>query len=357
VSERRRLQRLFAGFVGHMRLDELQADLVMCHIGHFLRMKEYLTLSLSSKCLYQQLRFRTTEQNAQLLYVSGNVNQIFFRQTGVTFFGSEEWESTFGVHDLGEVALLSMDAFHALHVPCPFSADKLVKDTHALVFVPDRIPTATGDEPVTFPVLGRLCPSILKDSKPSVWGGYLALELLAQEQPEGAEIPDDEPGVPCFRFPPEQLKFVDCGTGNDLAVPRRQWLLFYIGQDHGLIPGSRGASFADSLQLLRAANQAIDASSELGRNGELLHGEGYEVLSALEVAIVAALVLTKTQQRILPQEPRTFAITKYIAQGFNRVIIGESNDATGLFGFYHVGGDEEVGVCAARQLTPPRLAA
>ena len=109
----------------------------------------------------------------------------------------------------------------------------------------------------------------------------------------------------------------------------------------------------DSLQLLTAANQLVDTGSVLGRNGELLSGEGYEVLSALEVAIVAALVLCVTRQRILPREPKTFAITKYIAQGYNRTIIGDSNDETGLFGYYHVSADEQIGVCAARRLIPP----
>jgi hypothetical protein len=336
-----------------MKLHELDSDLVMCHIGHFLRMKEYVTLSLTSKHLYEQLRFRSTEQNAQLLYVSGNVNQIFFRQTGITFFGSEEWETTFGVRNLEHVVLLSLDAFHAIHAQCPFSpTGKLVKDTHALVYVPARIPTATGDEAVTFPVLGRLCPSILQDPDASAWGGDLREMLLAQEQPNDEAIPDDEPGCPNYRWGVDGLCFVDCGTGADLAISGSGWLLFFIGEDHAIIPGSRGASYTDSLQLLRAANQLVDAGSVLGRNGELLAGEGYEVLGALEVAIVAALVLSVTHQRILPRDPKTFAITKYIAKGYNRTIIGDSNDETGLFGYYHVSGNEQIGVCAARRLKP-----
>ena len=336
-----------------MRLHELQIDLVMCNIGHFLRMNEYVTLSLASKYLYEELRFQNTEQNKHLLYVSGNVNQIFFRQTGVTFFGSEEWASTFGVHDLNDVALLSMAAFEALHKPCPFSPDKLVKDTHALVYIPDRIPTENGDEPVSMPVLGRLCPSILQDPDPARWGGDCQEVLLAQEQPAGAAVPDDEPGVPRYRRGCEGLNFVDCGKAVDLTVPQKSWLLFYIGEDHALIPNSRGASFTHSLGILRTANQLIDPSSSLGRNGELLTGEGYEVLSALELAIVAALVLTKTQQRILPMEPKTFAITKYIAKGYNRTIIGDNNDTTGLFGWYRFPRDEEIGVSTARRLVPP----
>ena len=77
------------------------------------------------------------------------------------------------------------------------------------------------------------------------------------------------------------------------------------------------------------------------------------LLFMLMLCIVAALVLTKTQQRILPMEPKTFAITKYIAKGYNRTIIGDNNDTTGLFWWYFTSGDEEIGVSTARRLVPP----
>mmetsp|Transcript_37808 Transcript_37808/g.89461 ORF Transcript_37808/g.89461 Transcript_37808/m.89461 type:complete len:321 (-) Transcript_37808:102-1064(-) len=319
-------------------------------------MKEYLALSLSSKFFYDQLRFQTDMQNEQLLYISGNVNQIFFRQTGVTFFGSEEWENTFGIRILEDsVSLLSMDAFSTLHAPCPFTPGKLVKDTHALVYVPDRIPTERGEEEaVSFPVLGRLCPSILQDPDPAVWGGDLQEALLAWEQPEGAIIPDTQPGVPGYRFLMSRLEFIDCGKGIDLTVPRKSWILFYVGDDHGLVPESRGEAFWQNVRRLQGVNQEfVDPDNRLGRNGELRAGTGYEIMGALEIAIIAALIYSKTRQRILPSEPKTFAVTKYIAMGHNRTIIGDSNDATGLFGFYSVGDDDELGVCAARRLDPP----
>mmetsp|Transcript_69360 Transcript_69360/g.144650 ORF Transcript_69360/g.144650 Transcript_69360/m.144650 type:complete len:348 (-) Transcript_69360:125-1168(-) len=338
---------------GKRSLLTLDINLIMCHVGHFLRMNDYLMLSLACKDLSDQLRFQQDVQDEQLLYISGNVNQIFFRQTGVLFFGSEEWDTTFGIK-LSEdsVSLLGIEEFRLLNSPCPFDLDtsKKVKDTHALIFVPHIV---SGNKKVNMELLSALCPSIVQDPDPAAWGGYVEDVLLAEEQPLGVQIPDEQPGVPGYqRSVPHfgKWNFVSCGQAKDIAIDQSGWLLFYVGKD-GLIPESRGLAFTDSVDLLRKVNRTIDPDSKLGRNGELLAGTGYEILGSLEVAIAASMIFSKTSMRILPAEPeRTFAITKYIGKGYNRIIIGENNPSTGLFGWYRSPNDSEVGICSARKL-------
>jgi len=48
------------------------------------------------------------------------------------------------------------------------------------------------------------------------------------------------------------------------------------------------------LDLISDINKHIDKNCIIGRNGEILEGDGYEVLSALELAIAASLIYTKT---------------------------------------------------------------
>jgi len=87
-------------------------------------------------------------------------------------------------------------------------------------------------------------------------------------------------------------------------------MLIYIGDDHGLIPGSRGLSFKDMLNKLNDINLKVDQNSKIGCNGELVEGNGYESLNFLEMAIACTLILKKTGIRILPNNPHTFTITR-----------------------------------------------
>jgi len=50
----------------------------------------------------------------------------------------------------------------------------------------------------------------------------------------------------------------------------------------------------------------------------------------------------------LPEIPHTFSLTKYIGLGWSRIIIGENNDTTGLFGFYN-DSKNSVGVSICRK--------
>ena len=329
----------------------------MTSIGKFLTARHYNLLSVTCKQLKREMRFElnaedsTVPANEQLLYISSNINQIFFRQTGCQFFGTEEWLHTFGV-DVGDVEPLSFAAYQTLNSPCPFDTTdeslggrrKQVKETHALMYVPSKV----GGKPINMEMLAKLCPSIVKDADPKIWGGELEELLLAEEQPEGVDIPDDYAGIPWYDA---RLNYVHCGRGVDITVEKNCWLLFYVGDDHGLIPNSRRKPFTEHLTMLSEVNRGISLESRLGKNGELLSGEGYEVLSALEVAIAATLIYGKTGARILPSDPESFSLTRYIAKGYNRTIIGQSSEDRGLFGFYNITTDEAWGVCAARKMS------
>lgn len=87
-------------------------------------------------------------------------------------------------------------------------------------------------------------------------------------------------------------------------------MLIYVGDDHGILPGSRGQSFRSMLHILENLNKKIDDESILGCNGEILNGKGYETLNVLEVAIACTLIFKKSGQRILPSQPKTFTITR-----------------------------------------------
>jgi hypothetical protein len=333
-------------FGGHSYLLSLQVDIVMCSIGRYLRPREYNLLSLTCRHLKREMRFEGgSNDDESLLLLNSNVNQVFFRQTGCLFFGTEEWLKAFGI-ELDNVSLLNLETYRTLHSPCPFRGDgnKTVKETHALMYVPKTI----NGSPVNMEVLSALCPKIVQDPDPEVWGGDLIDLLLEEDQPADAyHMPDDSPGVPWFS---PFLNYKICGKAKDIAVSESCWMLFYLGDDHGLIPDSRGKSFSQHLDMLRKVNEQINSETKLSRNGELLRGDGYEVLSALEVAIAATLIYSKTGQRIIPADPDTFTLTKYYAVGYNRIIIGQNNDDTGLFGFYQVSGPNSCGICAARKL-------
>jgi len=194
-----------------------------------------------------------------------------------------------------------------------------------------------------------LCPKVVENPDPEVWGGNLQEAILAEDQPDGIVNPDAVPGIPQYS---RNMNWINCGTTADIVIPGNSWILFYIGDDHGLVPGSRGISFTKMLEGLQRVNMNISSESKLSRNGELLVGEGYEVLSALEVAVVASLIYTKTGQRILPKKPlSTYSLTRYYAVGYNRTIVGDNNDHSGLFGCGCIRGAQSIGVCAARRVS------
>merc|ERR1712107_502989 len=127
-------------------------------------------------------------------------------------------------------------------------------------------------------------------------GGDLLAATLAEDQADHAFDPDTVPGIPPYH---PNMNWINWGTQSDLVLPSNCWILFYIGDDGGIVPGTRGISFAQMLEVLRSVNVNMSSESKLSRNGELLVGDGYEILSALEVAIIASLIYTKTGQRIL----------------------------------------------------------
>jgi len=314
-------------------------------VGSYLSPQDYQSLSMTCCELRRGMTFQDDDQeaNEHLLYASANANQILLRQSGITFFGSDEWKATFGI-ELQRVPLLGLSIFRTLHTDCPFSTDgRKVKDTHALVYIPSEI----DESPINMDQLSKLCPQIVQDPDPAKWGGNMREAVLAEDQPDGVDIPDDRPGIPQYDH---RMNWISCGIASDMTVSKSCWMLFYIGDDHSILPNTRGNSFSGMVEGLRKVNAHISGESDLGRNGELLAGEGYEVLSALEVAVVASLIVSKTGQRILPSEPSSFSLTQYYTVGYNRTIIGDNNEDSGLFGWYRVGGNESIGICAGRRL-------
>ena len=349
-----------SSFVDHTMESQSADDMSACllwtveiyHIllvGSYLSPKEYHSLSVTCSELRRGMTFQqddqdTNETNEHLLYASANANQILLRQSGVTFFGSDEWKATFGI-ELQKVPLLDLSIFRTLHTDCPFNTDgRKVKDTHALVYIPKKI----DESNINMELLSLLCPQIVQDPDPAIWGGYMMEAVLAEDQPDGVENPDDSPGIP--QYDP-RMNWIDCGIASDMTVSKSCWMLFYIGDDHSILPNTRGKSFSGMVEGLRKVNSGLSGESGLGRNGELLAGEGYEVLSALEVAVMASLIVSKTGQRILPSEPSSFSLTRYYTVDYNRTIIGDNNEGSGLFGWYALlGGSESIGICAGRRL-------
>ena len=100
----------------------------------------------------EELATMTAEEYAQRLASPREIRDVL----GSRLLGPEEWKAAFGV-DVGPVPLIpSSITKELLESPCPFTAEKCIKDTHLLVFVPKAIDGA----PYTALKLYELCVTV-----------------------------------------------------------------------------------------------------------------------------------------------------------------------------------------------------